>query len=56
MMVLLFYALAICAIVWTVINTLCSYLDGDERLFLFYLVAGLAVVIWVIWVTVEVIA
>lgn len=55
-MILLFYVLAICAIVWIVINTFCAYLDGDERLYLFYLVAGLVAVIWVIWVTVEVIA
>ena len=55
-MILLFYVLAICTIVWIVINTLCSYLDGDEHLFLFYLVAGLVAAIWVIWVTVEVIA
>lgn len=55
-MTILFYVLAICAIVWIVINTLCAYLDDDARLYLLYSVTGLAVVIWVIRVTVEVIA
>mgnify|MGYP001775852813 CR=1 FL=1 len=54
-MLLLFYALAICAIVWIMINTLCTCLEGNSRLCLFYLITGIAVVIWVTWVTVEVI-
>lgn len=55
-MILLFYVLAICTIVWIVINTIFTHLDGDAYLYLLYPVTGLAVVIWVIWVTVEVIA
>lgn len=52
----LFYALAVCTIVWSVINALYTYLDGDARLCGLYSTTALVVVIWVIWVTVEVIA
>lgn len=52
---ILFYVLAVCTIVWCVINALSTYLDGDARSCLLYSMTTFVAVIWVMWVTVEVI-
>ena len=54
MMLLIFYVLAFCIVVWFILNAVCTYLDGNMWLLLFYCVMGFFVFIWIAWVTVEV--
>lgn len=54
MMLFLFYVLAFCIFAWFIFNAVCTYLDGNTWLFLFYCVVGFFVFIWIVWVTVEV--
>lgn len=56
MMLLVFYVLAFCIVVWFIINAVCTCLDGNTGLFLFYCVLGFFAFIWIAWVTAEVLS
>lgn len=56
MMLLIFYMLSFCIVVWLIFNAVCTYLDGNTWLCLFYCVVGFFAFIWIVWVTVEVIS
>lgn len=51
-MTLLFYVLAICALLWCIANAICNCLDGRKGYYVFYTVSCVIVVVYTAVVTI----